>query len=136
MLDVATGIGEPALTIAKFVGSHGSVVGVDISPDMLEVAKKRANAQGLNNVTFQVTQDEDLSEFQDATFDAVVCRFGLMFMPDPVRALRAFRRVLKPQRKASVTVPSTPEKTTFIALPMKIIAKYVPGFKSPPPGTP
>ncbi len=136
VLDVATGTGEPALTIAKFVGPQGRVVGVDISPEMLEVAKERANSQRLNNVTFQDIQDENLSEFQDATFDAVVCRLGLMLMPDPVKALRAFLRVLKPGRKASVTVPGAPEKTPFMALPMKAIAKHIPDFKPPPPGTP
>lgn len=136
VLDAATGTGEPALAIAKFVGPQGRVVGVDISPEMLEVAKERANSQGLSNVTFQVIQDENLSEFQDATFDAVVCRLGLMLMPDPVLALRAFLRVLKPRGKASVTVPGAPEKTPFMALPMMAIAKHVPDFKPPPPGAP
>ncbi len=59
-----------------------------------------------------------------------------MFMPDPVKALSAFWRVLKPNGKASVSVWGSPEKTPFIALPMKTIAKHVPDMKPPPPGTP
>jgi len=136
VLDVATGTGEPALTIAKFVGPQGRVVGVDISPEMLEIAKEKANSQGLNNVTFQVIQDENLSEFQDATFDAVVCRLGLMLLPDPVKALKAFLRVLKPGGKASVTVMGAPEKSPFFTVPMKALAKHIPDFKPPPPGAP
>ena len=136
VLDVATGTGEPALTIAKLVGPQGRVVGVDISPEMLELAKERGNSQGLNNVTFQVIQDENLSEFQDATFDAVVCRLGLMLMPDPIKALRAFLRVLKPGGKASVTVVGSPEKSPVYTVPMKALAKNIPDFKPPPPGTP
>lgn len=136
VLDVATGTGEPALTIAKLVGPRGRVVGVDISPEMLAIAKQRASAQSLNNVTFEVIEDESLSAFEDATFDAVVCRFGLMLMPEPLKALRAFLRVLKPKGKATVTVPGAPEKAPFMAIPMKAIAKHVPDFKPPPAGTP
>ncbi|MFQ5762402.1 MAG: hypothetical protein ACE5PO_05140, partial [Candidatus Bathyarchaeia archaeon] len=57
-------------------------------------------------------------------------------VPDPAKALRAFLRVLKPKGKASVTVPGAPEKTPFMSIPMKAIAKHVPGFKPPPPGAP
>jgi ubiquinone/menaquinone biosynthesis C-methylase UbiE len=87
VLDVATGAGQPALTIAKVVGPNGKVIGVDLSPEMLEVAKEEAAYQGLTNVVFQVVKDESLSMFSDNTFDSVVCRNGLMFMPDPVKAL-------------------------------------------------
>src|SRR5215211_8419895 len=88
VLDVATGAGQPALTIAKVVGPNGRVVGVDLSPEMLGVAKEEAAYQGLTNVVFQVVKDESLSLFHDNTFDSVVCRNGLMFMPDPVKALK------------------------------------------------
>jgi ubiquinone/menaquinone biosynthesis C-methylase UbiE len=91
VLDVATGTGQPALTIAKIVGPKGRVVGVDLSPEMIEVAKDESAYQGLTNVTvFQVVKDESLSTFSDNTFDSVVCRNGLMFMPDPAKALKAF----------------------------------------------
>ena len=58
VLDVATGTGEPALTIAKIVGPNGKVIGVDLSPEMLEVAKEQAAYQGLTNVIFQIVKDE------------------------------------------------------------------------------
>jgi len=139
VLDVATGTGQPALTIARMVGPNGRVVGVDLSPEMLEVAKEEAAYQGLTNVVvFQVVKDESLSMFPDNTFDSVVCRNGLMFMPDPVRALKAFLRVLKPGGKASVTVWGSPDKSPVMAVVMKTISKHVPDLKklSAAPGTP
>jgi ubiquinone/menaquinone biosynthesis C-methylase UbiE len=133
VLDVATGTGQPALAIAKIVGQNGRVVGVDLSPEMLEVAKEEAASQGLTNVVdFQVVKDESLSMFSDNTFDSVVCRNGLMFMPDPVKALKAFFRVLKPGGKASVTVWGSPDKSPVMGVVMKTISKHVPSDMSPP----
>ena len=130
VLDVATGTGQPALTIAeKIVGPTGRVIGVDLSPEMLEVAKEEAAYQGLTNVVFQIVEDESLSMFSDDTFDTVVCRNGLMFMPDPVKALKAFRRVLKPGGKASVTVWGSPDKSPVMAAVMKTISKHVTDLK-------
>jgi len=131
VLDVATGTGQPALTIAKIVGPNGKVVGVDVSREMLEIAKEEAAYQGLTNmVNFQVVKDETLSMFSDNTFDSVVCRNGLMFMPDPIKALKAFLRVLKQGGKASVTVWSSPEKSPVMEVVMKTISKHVPSDTS------
>ncbi len=140
VLDVATGTGQPALTIAKVVGPNGRVVGVDLSPEMLEVAKGEAAYQDLTNmVNFQVVNDESLSMFDDNTFDSVVCRNGLMLMPDPVKALKAFVRVLKPGGKASVTVWGSPERAPVMGVVMKTISRHVPDLNKLPsaaPGTP
>ncbi len=137
VLDVATGTGQPALTIAKIVGPNGRVVGVDLSPEMLEVAKEEAASQGLTStVAFQVVKDESLSMFSDNTFDSVVCRNGLMLMPDPVKALKAFLRVLKPGGKASVTVWSSPDKSPVMGVVMDTVSRHVPDMKQPAPGTP
>lgn len=137
VLDVATGTGEPALTIAKIVGPNGKVIGVDLSQEMLEVATEQAAYQGLTNVIFQIVKDESLSMFEDNTFDSVVCRNGLMFMPDSVKALKAFLRVLKPGGKASVTVWGSPDKSPVMQVVMKTVSKHVPDFTGPPaPGTP
>src|SRR5713226_2419990 len=136
VLDMATGTGEPALTIAKIVGRRGRVVGADLSPDMLEVARERMASQALENVTFQVNEDDDLPAFQDNSFDAAVCRFGLMFMPNPVAVLRAIRRILKPGRKVSVSVWGPPERAQFFTTIMKVVSKHFPDAKPLPPGTP
>ena len=137
VLDVATGTGQPALTIAKIIGPNVKVIGVDLSPEMLEVAKEEAASQGLTNaVAFQVVKDESLSIFSDNTFDSVICRNGLMFMPDPVKALKAFLRVLKPGGKASVTVWGSPDKSPVMGVLMNTLSKHVPDMKQPAPGTP
>jgi SAM-dependent methyltransferase len=136
VLDLACGTGEPALSIAKIVGPSGRVVGVDIAPDMITVAKERMAAQGLKNVTFQLNEHDDLPALHDSSFDAATCRLGLMFMPDPVRMLKAIRRTLKPGGKASVVVWGPPERAPFFSVPMKAVAKQLPDLKPVPPGTP
>ncbi|HZY94492.1 MAG TPA: methyltransferase domain-containing protein [Candidatus Bathyarchaeia archaeon] len=136
VLDLACGTGEPALTIAKIVGPSGRVVGVDLAPGMLAVARERTASQGLKNVSFQINEHDDLPALQDHSFDAAVCRLGLMFMPDPVRMLRAIRRVLKPGGKASVVVWGPPEKAPFFTVPMMAVSKHLPDLKPVPPGTP
>lgn len=137
VLDVATGTGQPALTIATVVGPKGRVVRVDLSPEMLEVAKEEAAYQGLTNVVaFKVVKDESLSMFDDNAFDSVVCRNGLMFMPDPVKALKAFLRVLKPGGKSSVTVWGSPEKSPVMGVVMKTISRHTPDRKPQAPVTP
>lgn len=137
MLDAATGTGQPALTIAKIVGQNGKVIGVDLSPEMIEVAKEEAASPGLiNTIHFQVVKDESLSMFSDNTFDSVVCRNGLMFMPDTVKALKAFLRVLKPGGKASVTVWSSPDKSPVMAAVMNIVSTHVPDMEQSSPGKP
>ncbi len=136
VLDLACGTGEPGLTIAKIVGPSGRVVGVDLAPGMLVVARERMASQGLKNVTFQLNEHDDLPALQDSSFDAAVCRLGLMFMPDPVRMLKAIRRVLKPGGKASAVVWGPPEKAPFFSVPMKAVSKHLPDIKPVPPGTP
>lgn len=103
---------------------------------MIAVAKERMAAQGLKNVTFQLNEHDDLPALNDDSFDAVTCRLGLMFMPDPVRMLKSIRRTLKPGGKASVVVWGRPEKAPFFTIPMKVVAKQLPDLKPVPPGTP
>jgi len=81
VLDVATGIGEPALTAARVVGPAGHVTATDIAPGMLEIARERAEEAGLTNVEF-VEADAETIDFPEGSFDAVLCRFGRMFLPN------------------------------------------------------
>ena len=136
VLDLATGTGEPALTIARIVGPKGKVVGVDLSPGMLSVAKERAAAQSVRNVTFQLNDKDELPALYDNSFDAAVCRFGLMFMPDPARILASIRRVLKPRGKVSVATWSPPDKVPFFSIVSKIVTSHFPDIKPMPPGVP
>jgi len=78
-LDIAAGTGEPGLTVAK-LAPRGHVVRTDLVAEMLEVAARRARAQGVTNVETTVCIADDLP-FSDATFDSVSVRFGYMFDP-------------------------------------------------------
>lgn len=115
VLDIATGIGEPALTAAAKVGSEGRVVATDISPAMLAIARERAVEQGLRNVEFLETDAEQLD--YEEHFDAALSRFGLMFLPDVDEALRRVRRALvSGGRLAASLYPRSPFFSTAVAV--------------------
>lgn len=95
VLDIATGIGEPALIAASRVGSAGRVVAADISKQMLDIARDRASALGLTNVEF-IEADAERLDFPDSSFDAILCRWGLASLSDPSNALTKIRHMLTP----------------------------------------
>jgi ubiquinone/menaquinone biosynthesis C-methylase UbiE len=82
VLDIATGIGEPAITAAKHVGSSGHVLAIDISSQMLSIAEQRAISLGLQDVIEFKEGEAETIDLPTAKFDAVLCRWGLMFLPD------------------------------------------------------
>lgn len=134
LLDVATGIGEPAVTAARKVGPAGRVVATDISPEMLAIGRKRAAELGLGNVEF-VEVDAEALDFPDGSFDAVLCRFGLMFLPDVAATLRRIYRLLVPGGQFAAAVWSTPDKVPFASIALGVIARELQP-PPPPPGTP
>ncbi|RZI77174.1 MAG: class I SAM-dependent methyltransferase [Variovorax sp.] len=95
VLDVACGTGCVTLAAARAVGSGGRVLGVDLSGAMVDTARQQAALQALPCVTFERMDAEQLA-LPDAGVDVVLCALGLMYMPDPERALREMRRVLRP----------------------------------------
>ena len=134
VLDIASGTGEPALTIAAMVGSAGHVTATDLGAGMLAVAEEDAHAHGLKNLTFQQA-DAHALPFADASFDRVTCRFGAMYFADSPTAFREIHRVLKPGGRAAFVAWGT-----FDANPM-MMACIGPFFTRvapppPPPGAP
>src|SRR5713226_4346573 len=93
VLDVGTGLGEPALSAARMVGPAGRVVGVDFSSSMLDLARRRAD--GLGNVEFMVSDLESIG-LPDRSFDVALSRWGLMFAFDHVAAFSGLARLLVP----------------------------------------
>src|SRR5512141_1113324 len=85
VLDVACGTGLVTLNAARAVGPRGRVLGVDISGQMVETARRRAASQGLLNVGFERMDAENL-DLPDASFDVVLCSLGLVYAPEPARA--------------------------------------------------
>jgi SAM-dependent methyltransferase len=99
VLDLASGTGEPAITLAMRVGAQGQVTALDLSADLLEIAKGRAQERGLQNL-FTQQADAHTLPFADNSFDLATCRFGVMFFRDVDGALRKLHRVLRPGSRA------------------------------------
>ena len=122
VLDIAAGAGEPAVSAAERVGPGGYVLATDISEGIVELAREVARERGHQHIETRVMDGEKL-DLPDATFDAVLCRLGLMYMPHPVTALREWRRALRAGGRVAVVVFSTPERNSWGALPASIIRR-------------
>lgn len=108
VLDLACGSGHPSLTIAGIVGGSGSVVATDLVPEMVAVTARRASEAGLSNLETRVT-DAEAIDFRASSFDAVTCRFGMMFCARPAVAISEVHKVLKPGGRFALSVWSEPQ---------------------------
>ena len=124
VLDVATGPGEPALSVAAVVGAEGRVVGIDPIPEMVAAARRATDRLGLKNAQFEVSFADHLP-FPDDTFDAVISRFGVMFFPSPVDGVREMLRVLKPGRKMAFAAWYFADRNPFHCTLSRIMDRYV-----------
>lgn len=132
VLDIATGIGEPALTAAKQVGNTGHILAIDISPRMISFAKKRAISLGLQEVVEFKEGDAETINLSSSTFDAALCRWGLMFLPNPKAGLSNIYGSLVKGGHFAAAVWASPEKVPFISVPMNIVLQET---NSPPSRT-
>jgi len=123
VLDVAAGAGDQTLDIAKRVGADGFVLATDLSPAVLAFAKENAKRSGFYNVDTLVADGEALA-VPEASFDAAICRLGLMFFPDPGKGLQAMVRALKPGGMAATMVFSTPDKNPCVAILVSTALKH------------
>lgn len=112
VLDVASGSGEPAISIATLLAGTGTVIATDISSQPLELARERARQRGLTNVEFRTADVHDLG-FEEGSFDRVTSRLGVMFFADPARAFREMCRVLKPGGRATMLAWGTYQQPYF-----------------------
>jgi ubiquinone/menaquinone biosynthesis C-methylase UbiE len=121
VLDVATGIGEPAISAAKIVGKSGHVTATDISSEMLAIAEERAKSTGLHDVIeFKQSDAESLELETNQAFNSIICRWGLMFLPNLDNALSNMLRLLVPGGKLAAAVWSEPSKVPLISMPISI----------------
>ena len=125
VLDLASGSGEPAISIALSVGTGGSVTALDAHGEMLAGARRRAATLELDNMKFQIARMEDLP-FADDTFDAVTCRFGLQSSEDAAQTLREARRVLKPGGRAGFMTHGVEERNTLSAVLANVVRGMFP----------
>jgi len=112
-LDIATGPGDPAMSIARMVGLDGKVTGIDLSEQMIHLATQAAKGRRISNVEFRV-MDAEKMDFPDETFDLAVSRFGFQIFTNPETVAKEACRVLAPKGRIGVTVWSTAEKASAI----------------------
>src|SRR5829696_7349406 len=133
VLDVAAGYGEPGLTAARAVAPGGHVVCTDISGEMLAVGRERAAAAGLDNLEFLESDAEELA-FGEASFDAVLSRQGLQFLPDVAGVLARLHSFLKLGGRLAAAVWGPPRTVQFAA-PVPVIRAEL-QLPPPPAGIP
>ena len=131
VLDVATGSGEPALSIAEVVGPSGLVAGIDPFSEMITAAARAANNQHFENAYFEVASADRLP-FETDRFDAVVSRFGIMFFPNPVECVHELLRVLKPNRPLVFAVWGYLERNPFHYVMAHVVDRYFPPAPAAP----
>jgi SAM-dependent methyltransferase len=130
VLDLASGVGDPALSIASEVAPSGRVTATDLGPGMITLAEELARKKGLANIEFREASAESLP-FPDESYDVLTCRFGIMFFPDLPKALRECLRVLKPGGSV-VFVAWGKKEQPFFTTTAGIVLKHVP-VPPPPP---
>ena len=108
ILDLGSGTGEPALTLARNMAGKIQITGIDSAEGMVKVAQKKVTDEQLQGISFMTMSSEHMS-FADHSFDRALCRFGIMLFEDPLQGLKEIRRVLKPGGKYAFAVWSTPE---------------------------
>jgi ubiquinone/menaquinone biosynthesis C-methylase UbiE len=134
VLDIATGIGEPAVTAAMRVKPNGKVVATDISPRMIAIAKSRAKSLGLDSIMEFREGDAEKLDLPKSSFNTILSRWGLMFLPNLPAALVEIRKLLVPGGRLSAAVWSTPSKVPFLDLAFSTVRKQI-NAPPPPPGT-
>lgn len=128
VLDVASGTGEPGLTIAEIV-NNGKVIGIDLSEGMLETAKEHAQSRQIKNYDAE-TGDVSKLHYPDRSFNAISCRMGFMFFPDILSTLQEMKRVLIPGGRLAASVWGPPQQNFWVTVTMGTIAQLM---DLPPP---
>jgi ubiquinone/menaquinone biosynthesis C-methylase UbiE len=123
VLDVAAGAGDQTLDIADRVGPQGYVLATDLAPEILQFVARQAAAMGHRNVDIRVSDGQKL-QIEDSTFDAVVCRLGLMLFADPLQGLREMARVLKPGGGVCTMVFGNPQANPCVTTLMSTALRH------------
>lgn len=133
VLDLASGVGDPALSEAAAVAPGGEVTATDLNAAMLAFIEAQARQRHITNIHFRQASVESLP-FPDATFDAITCRFGIMFFPDLNQSLRECLRVLKAKSRVTFVAWGRREQA-FFATTGGILMKFV-DLPKPDPDAP
>jgi len=115
VLELAAGVGDTGFEAAEIIGGSGRLITSDLSPAMLDAARRRGAELGLGNVDYRVINAEHIP-LDDDSVDGVLCRFGYMLMPDPAAAFAETRRVLRPAGRVALAVWGAMEHNPWIAI--------------------
>jgi ubiquinone/menaquinone biosynthesis C-methylase UbiE len=115
VLELAAGAGDVGFAAAARTGETGRLITTDVSPAMLDVARRRGSELELDNVDYRVMDAEQI-ELEDDSVDGILCRFGYMLLPDPQAALAEAKRVLRPGGRLALAVWGPPERNPFFSL--------------------
>jgi ubiquinone/menaquinone biosynthesis C-methylase UbiE len=131
VLDICSGPGEPAISIARRLDGRAKVTGSDFSPEMVRIGAERAAAAGLRNIEFREADAQALP-FDARAFDIVTCRFGLMLVAEPPRVAREVERVMKKGGRFGFVVWAAGEKRGPVWTIRQVINELVPADRLPP----
>jgi SAM-dependent methyltransferase len=129
ILELAAGPGETGFAAAALLGDEGRLISTDFSPEMVEVARRRAAELGLRNVEHRVLDAEQL-DLEDDSVDGVICRWGFMLMADAAAALAETRRALRPGGRLVLAVWRPPEQNPWVAVGGRVFVGH--GLVPPP----
>jgi SAM-dependent methyltransferase len=135
VLDIATGIGEPSITAAGVVGAGGHVLATDISKRMLAIAKERATFLGLQDIIEFKESDAENLDLANSSFDAALCRWGLMLFPNLDAAIGKIYSSLVSGGRFVAAVWADATKVPIISLATRTIGSQI-QMSAPPPGVP
>jgi SAM-dependent methyltransferase len=134
VLELACGPGGVSIAAARRTGPAGEVVASDVAAEMCAIAERRAREAGLDNVTARVLDLEAIAE-PDASYDVALCREGLMFAPEPERAVAEIMRVLRPGGRLGLAVWGPRAENPWLGCVLDAVSAEL-GAPVPPPGMP
>jgi enediyne biosynthesis protein CalE5 len=129
VLDVACGIGDPSLAIARWIEPRGTVLGVDVAPPMIQVARRRAKGLDIRNARF-VVGDMQRQKLPRRRFHRIVSRFGIMFVEDIAKALENLHGALAPGGRVAFAVWAEASRNAMLSTATMVMKPYM---KEPPP---
>lgn len=129
VLELAAGPGDTGFMAAELVKPGGGLICSDAVEEMLDIARERADEQGIDNVEFRLLELEWI-DLDTASADALLCRWGLMFLPDPAVAVQEMRRVLRPGGRAAMATWAEPDHNPWAAIPTRALIEL--GHVEPP----